>query len=291
MKKKKKKKNITDKKPSFFTFLKQNVTFILIGLYSLSFINHYIFYNSFGIPIFNYIGLNDMLFFSLEYIFRILLLILISEILFVFLFTFLFSIYEKIVIFLIKRKGYLYLKAKKSDRERIKNIFEKKFKNYLPSFGFGLVFILVFVVSFSSYKVILLPTILIYFLYYIERISDDSGWDISLIMGSIVILLSMTITPIVKSYEKRFEKDEDKISFYENSTLISTDKSVSCLNYLGETSSHIFLYDIENKEAKVYSKDNISDFTIKKTEKIDNYIKKIERFMKTKPFGYNNKEN
>lgn len=261
---------------NLFGFLKNNIPLILLGLYALSFINYYIYYNSFEIPIFNYIGLNDMLFFSLEYIFRILLLITIAEILIFIVFTILFGWYERFVLLFIKKKWYLYGNASKKNKKRILNIFNKQFDNSIFQFGMTTIFILLFVVAFSSYKLVLFPTALIYLIYYIEKGTPEKFWDITLMMATGIIFISMLFSTIVNSYDKRFEKDNNIISFYENSIFVSTDTKLSCYNYLGETSTHIFLYDIENKESKIYGKENVSEFTIKNINKTDKYIKKIQ---------------
>ena len=98
----------------------------------------------------------------------------------------------------------------------------------------------------------------------------------SLILTSIIIFISVFVATLNNAYSKRFEKDETLISFIENSEYISTDRNISCYNYLGETSSHLFLYDIENKNSKIYDKGNLSEITIKNSNDLDNYIFKIK---------------
>jgi hypothetical protein len=125
---------------------------------------------------------------------------------------------------------------------------------------------------------------MIYFIYYTEKVSTIKTPKLMLSMVSVIIIISTIVTTLVNSYNKRFEKDEYIISFNENSTFISTDTKVSCYNYLGETSTNIFLYDIENKESKIFFKDNISNIQIKNNNEIDEYLKRIKENFIVKTF-------
>ncbi len=86
----------------------------------------------------------------------------------------------------------------------------------------------------------------------------------------------MIFTTLYNSYSKRFEKENYTISFIEENKLITTEKGKSSLNYLGETSTNIFLYDIKSKKAKIYNKSSISDFEIQNSNTIDEYIISIK---------------
>jgi hypothetical protein len=264
--------NTPNENPNILTFLKKNISLILLGIYTLSFINYYLYYKGFEIQIFNYIGLNDMLFFCLEYIFKIVLLIFLSEVLLYIVFTLIFLTYEKIVIFFIKNKLKLYFTANKATRERIDKLFYKRFDSYLLNFKLTILFLSIFVIPSFGYNLILLPTLFIYFVYYIEKIAKDKMPFLTLTMASVIVIISMIITTLVNSYDKRFEKDDNLISFKENQETISTDTKISCYNYLGETSSHLFLYNIETKESRICSKGNISEFKIQNKNNIDKYI-------------------
>jgi hypothetical protein len=271
-------------KNEFIAFFKENIALLLLGLYTLSFVNYYLYYKSFEISIFNYVGINDLLFFSLEYIFKIILLIFISEVILFIIYAVFFGIYEKFIIFIIKKKGMLYLSSKKENKERIKKLFEKKFSNSLKVFKITIVFLSMFTIPFFSYKLILYPTILVYMIYHLERISQEKLTYLMLSASSIIIIFFSIITTLVNAYNKRFEKDDYIISFNEDKNFISTDTKISCYNYLGETSSNIFLYDIENKESKIYFKDKISDLKIKNSVNIDNSIIKIKNNFIIKSF-------
>lgn len=281
-----------EEKINFISFFKENITLILLGLYSLSFVNYYVYYKSFEISIFNYIGLNDMLFFSLESIFKVIGLIFIGEIILYVIYVWLFSFYENLVIFIFKRKGVFYFKSDKEGRERIKKVFHKQFKKSLVTFKYLILTICFFSAAFLPNKLILVPTIMIYFLYHVHRTTEDGISEFLWVMSAAILIISTLVTTLVNSYNKRFEKDDYIISFYENSNFISTNRDVSCYNYLGETSSHIFLYDIENKESKTYFKDNVSELKIKNQNNIDKYIFMIKENPVFKLYSemYNRKE-
>lgn len=266
------------KRNKFFSrYSAENISLLLLGIYSLSFINYYIYYKSFEISIFNYIGLNDLIFFALEYIFKISLIIFIWEILLFIIFGFIYEFYEFVIIAFVKRKAKLYLKASKKNRNRIQEVLWKNFDEYLNQFRFSIAFLLMFVIPFTNHILILFPTLLVYIVYYMGKLGkDDEFIPVLLKMLIGIIVISMIVTTITNSYNKRFEKDNHTISFKENSIEISTDKNISKYNYLGETSSHIFLFDTVNNESRIFSKSNITDIKIKNTNEIDKYVKKIK---------------
>lgn len=131
------------------TFLKENIAVILLLVYSISFTNYYIYYKSFNISIFNYVGLNDLIFFTLEYVFKILLIIVIYELIFFLIFTIFWGFYEKIVL-IWKKKLKLYLKSDKRNRERILNVFNEYFSKGLVSAKFTVVMIGIFLIVFFT---------------------------------------------------------------------------------------------------------------------------------------------
>lgn len=274
------------KRNKFFSrYSAENISLLLLGIYSLSFINYYIYYKSFEIPIFNYIGLNDLIFFALEYIFKIILIIFICEVLLFLIFGFIYEFYEFIIIIFVKRKAKLYLKASKKNRNRISEVFWKNFDQYLNQFRFSIVFLSMLVIPFTNHILILFPTLLVYMFYYMGKVEKEDEFITVLLKMLIgIIVISMIVTTIANSYNKRFEKDNYTISFKENTIEISTDKKLSNYNYLGETSSHIFLFDTVNNESRIFSKSNITDIKIKNTNEIDKYVKKIKNMTVIKLF-------
>ncbi|WP_339812426.1 hypothetical protein [uncultured Imperialibacter sp.] len=257
---------------SFFT--KENISITLLIIYSVSFINYYLYYKSFSIPIFNYLAVADLVYFTLEYVFQIVLIILLYEISFFIAFSYLWIIYERIV--LIRRKKFFYyLGLNKRQKERITDLFEKPFKKGLASSKMIIALIGIFFIGFFPNKLLFIPAYFVYFVYLIGVISDERMLNISIPMAIVIIILCMLISTLFNSYTKRFEKDEYSISFIENNEFITTEKCKGNLNYLGETSTNIFLYDIDNKVSRIYNKSKITSFEIQNTNNLDFFIIKI----------------
>lgn len=261
------------------TFLKENVVLILVIIYSISFINYYLFYNSFSISIFNYVGLNDLIFFPIEYAFKIFLFVLLIETVILLIFSFFWFSKENFI--LLRRKEVLfYLSSNKRNRERIRKVLRKHFDESLIETKWAIVMIGIFAVAFLPYRLILFPVYLIYFIYLFESTSKEKQFGISISFAIVILVISLIFSTLYNSYSKRFEKEDYTISFKENDNLITTEKGKSTLNYLGETSTNIFLYDIESKKAKIYNKSIITEFEIQNTSTIDDYLIIAEKYGK-----------
>ena len=155
------------------------------------------------------------------------------------------------------------------------DLFEKPFKNGLAGSKFIIALIGIFFIGFLPNKLLFIPAYFVYFIYLLEIISDKKMLNISIPMVTVIIILCMIFTTLYNSYTNRFEKDEYSISFNENNEFITTEKCKSNLNYLGETSTNIFLYDIDNKVSKIYNKSKITNLEIQNTNSLDAIILKI----------------
>jgi len=273
---------MTDLK-KIFDYIKSNIVVVLLIIYSISFVNFYIFYESFYISIFNYVGLNDLIFFPLEYAFKILLIVILFDFAVNFCFGMFWYWYERIV-FLRKRKFKLYLTSSKKNRTRLRDVFNESYKKQLMNARFSSIFLSVFFIILTPYKLLIFPAYLIYLIFIFELYSKEKSYNFSISSAIVIVSISMLITTLNSSYNKRFYKDEYSISFKENGEFITTDKGLSFLNYLGETSSCIFLYDIKNRKSKIYQKATITDIQIQNTNTIDNYILKIKEFYLVRTF-------
>ena len=260
---------------SLLKFIKENITIILLILYSISFINYYFFYSFFDIPIFNYIGLNDLLFYSIEYIFSIILTVFLVEVFLFIFFSFLYGLHMNIVLLLLKKKYKLVIEGRlnKRTRERTRKIFDDKFADSLFDFKISLFFLSIFAVLFFPIKEITIPAYFIYMFYLFDRGGEERISKLSIVASLIVIFISLGIITGLSIYQKRYHKQEHDLSFYQNDKQITTNTQRSNLNYLGETSTNIFLYDIKENETKIYSKDNIENLTIKSSSSFDEYLR------------------
>lgn len=268
--------NNTDKH-KIFQSLKENITIVALAIYGITFLNYYIYYNSFQISIFNYIGLNDMIFFFLEYIFKILSCIIITEILLFIIYVFLFEIFVKIRLNSTKKRRKFYKNLNENNTKRVNKTIEKGFSKSLIQFKLTIVTLSLIGLAFLPLKTLLIPTYFIYLIFLLEKIQKERDYKILIYFGGAIVFISLLITTFINSYDKRFEKDNSNISFYENNTFITTNRDLSCYNYLGETSTHIFLYDIEKKKSKIYNKNNLNDITIENSNLIDSSITKIKQ--------------
>lgn len=255
-------------------FFKENLTLIIIGIYSISFANYYLFYSSFNINILSYVGINDLLFFTLEHFFKILIIFILIEILLFIIFVFFFTIWRNYT--LIRRKGTLYLQSTKKNRKRLIGVFNKKLDGGYRDFRVSMAFILLFCVVFLPNKLLLMPVIMVYMFYSLGRyIKDKDITNFTLTFSVSIVTLFLITNTLYNIYSKRFIKDEFEISFYENDKFISTEKKLMTYNYLGETSTHIFIYDLKLKKSKVIFKEAMTDYTINSNNDIDNIAKII----------------
>jgi hypothetical protein len=268
--------NNTDKH-KIFQGIKENITIVALAIYGITFLNYYIYYNSFQISIFNYIGLNDMIFFFLEYIFKILSCIIITEILLFIIYVFLHDIFVKIRLNSTKRRRKYYKNLNENNTKRLTKTIENGFSKSLIQFKLTIITLSLFGLAFLPFKTLLIPTYFIYLFFLLEKIQKERDYELLTYFGGAMVFISLLITTFINSYDKRFEKDNSNISFYENNIFITTNKDLSCYNYLGETSTYIFLYDIEKKKSKIYNKNNLTDITIKNSNVIDSSITKIKR--------------
>ena len=259
---------------SLLKFVRENISIILLILYSISFINYYFFYSFFDIPIFNYVGLNDLLFYSIEYIFSIILTVFFVEVFLFIFFSILYGFYMNVILLLVKKKYRLVIEGRfdKRIRKRTRRIFEDKFSDSLFDFKISLFFLSIFIVFFFPIKEITIPAWFIYMFYLLDRGQEERISKLSIFASLVVILISLGINTGLSIYQKRYNKQEYDISFKQGEDRITTNSGQSNLNYLGETSTNIFLYNIEKNETKIYSKDNISDLTIKSSSTFDEYL-------------------
>jgi hypothetical protein len=200
-------------------------------------------------------------------------------------FTIGFNIYALYTILIYKKKWKKYLLSNKSNKNRFKDvIYINYFNDTIVGFKMLVAVIMMFVLAYLPYKLTTVPALCVYIIYVLHKSDKVKLYDFTITSIYFIIFAFTIIATLNSSYNKRFEKDDYVISFYENSLFITTDRKISTYNYLGESSSHIFLYDLKNKESKIYIKENISDLKIRNTNKIDTYILNIKNNLFVKSF-------
>lgn len=246
-------------------FIKVNFNVLLISIYVISYTNYFIYYGSFNIDIISYVSLTDLLFYPLKLALGIFFTIILTEIIlynaFIFISIMIWSPYIT-----IKFRFNRYLRRKKELRTRLKKNYYYKYNVHESDFKVFFAFIGFFACIFLKFdiKIILLPSLMVY-IALLASFREKEYYTVTFI-AIIVLLSTMFTTSILGVYKKRYVKDDFSISFIENNTSISTEKESSSINYLGQTSNYIFLYDIENGTSLIYSKSNISNIRIKENE-------------------------
>ena len=266
---------------NFYDFLKDNLGVSIATIYIVSFINYFIYYYSFGIPIFNYIELTDLLFFFFEYIIKVTLVVFLVEVVVFIIHTYYYRITHVYITLVQRKKVIVYFTAKKNNKERFINILEKNASQSLRNFKLTIILLSVFFVGYFPLKVIIIPALFVYLIFILSQFDKKTFQTLTLLMWFIIIFFGLISSTIYDSFSKRYYKESYVISFKEGDRIISTDQYKSCLNYLGETSKSIFLYDINAKKSKIYFKDNISNIQIDNdNNQIDYYTEKLISFFK-----------
>jgi len=123
-------------------------------------------------------------------------------------------------------------------------------------------------------KLIIIPSLFLYFFYLLNQIDRNKTQNLTLFLCSLTIIIGLALSTINNLFNKRFIKDETAISFMEGEQIISTHKQSSNLNYLGETSKYLFIFDIKTKTTKIFFKENITSLQIENSHNL------LERFGK-----------
>lgn len=266
---------------NFYHFLKDNLGLSIATIYVVSFINYFIYYYSFGIPIFNYIEVTDLLFFVFEYVIKIAIIIFATEVLIFIIHTYYYRITHVFLTLYKRKKLLIYLKANKINKERFLNVLEKNANQSLRNFKLTIILLSIFFIGYLPLKVVFIPAFFVYFIFILNQFDKKTFQTLTFLMWFIIIFVGLLFSTIYSSFSKRFYKEPFVISFKEGDRIISTDQYKSCLNYLGETSKTIFLYDINTKKCKLYFKDNITDLQVdNNNNQIDYYTEKVMNFVK-----------
>lgn len=252
---------------------KSNIPIIILIFYSLGYVYLNRFYSRFNISIENYINLTDIIFFAINSLIKITLLFFIIEI-----------ILSIISIFILK----IYYLSEKDEK-----IKEEKIDTNLKYASFTIFIIFGFLLNF-----IIKGDIVIYFSYFftfflvktfqITHFENKEDKKNMLEFLFIFLYLLLLISFAIWGYKDgNFTKDNEcknEIIFNENDKKFDT--SSDTLNFIGETSLYVFLFDNKNRKSLIFQKDKIDNFKINDkslTEKKEDslskaYSKKIDTF-------------
>nr|WP_315221665.1 hypothetical protein [uncultured Flavobacterium sp.] len=219
---------------------RENILLFSLSGYGLALIYLSIYYYCFDVPIIYYLSLNDMLLFAVTLIMPALLVVLFVE---------------YVIIRLLKKQLY---------KRQLEPNEEKKFNN-ICIVVIGLLTIVLLFINYIKINPNLLFNVILSSFLIVAKIEskDPENRNISpfIAVAGLFIGLFFSVT-----YSKSGSANKDVKFNYDGKTV----QTCFCynLNYLGETSSTIFLYDFKKKITFVYEKADISNLT---------YIDKIEK--------------
>ena|SRR5690554_2729957 len=241
---------------------KTNIPVILMVFYSLGYVYLNRYYDRFNISIENYVNLTDILFVTLKSLISLLLTYLVVE----------------ICLYLVSRSILkiifpLIINREKIKRAKNKNLYDRYYYLVIESQIKGLsIFVLIlgtFVLLYFIEEPFIIFSLffpfLIIKLYQIYNFENNKErkeiGQVTLIMLYIILLFSFGIWGHLDGNSTKVSNSNSFIEFYENQDSYNT--NLDSLNYIGETSSYLFIYDKINRTSLIFNKGNISNFKVK----------------------------
>lgn len=215
---------------------RDNILLFSLGCYGLGLIYLSLYYYAFDVPIIYYLSLNDMLLLAVTLIIPVVFVVFITE----------FFVVEVLKVLIVR----FYLKRDFEGRESA--TFYLCCVTFLSSLMIIAAFFKTVQTNPSLYFFLLFSSMLV-----IAKISsniDRGNFIFPIITGFAGFLLG--IHSLVNHAKSGLANKE--VKFMYNEKVIST-RYYSSLNYVGETSSTIFLFDLESKVTSVYEKEKISN--------------------------------
>jgi len=255
----------------YYELFKENLSTILIGIYGLGYIYIKAFYSIFNIQIEEYIQLVDILFLTINNLARV----------------FAFYAVVEIVTYALAYFGYnhfIYRKIKEKFKGFEKPGFRKRFYNFCFNRAF-----------LTRQMVLFIPTIAmlgwfimnflevkepLYFMMYgllfwylkmfhitvINRKRWFYGRYLSLMQPAIIFHLIVGFFLMARADARELHVIEQgtSLEFVYNGQSYSTNDGQ--YNYIGETSSHLFIYDKKCNKTLIFFKENFTYFSLSDTE-------------------------
>lgn len=247
---------------------KSNIPIILLIFYSLGYIYLNRYYHQFNISIENYITLTDIIFITVNTIIKLSIIYLI--------FDFFLLIISNIILKIFYSRKLNHKIKGRVDNNKIYNryyslVIKKQIEKQMKYVSFYLSLICLFILLFSLSDKIYIFTIYIpYFLVKIHPISHSKEnknkrivVQIFLLIFSIMLIISFANLGSIDGLSVKTSQTSKIIEFTENQKYYNVNSD--SLNYIGETSSFIFIYDKKNRKSLIFQKNNISNYKIKDT--------------------------
>lgn len=245
---------------------KSNIPIILLVFYSLGYIYLDRYYSRFNISIENYINLSDIIFVTIRTLVSLSLIYLIIEFcLIIVSMTILRIVYSKDLNYKIRGR----IKDKQIYKRYHSIVINKLIHKNTNGVSFFIFMIIPFMLVYFIDESIAIFTIFFPFLiikiYQIIHYEDDEEKNrmiqISLSFLYVILIICFAIWGHIDGNLNKTSKNSSIVEFSENQKSYNT--NLDSLNYIGETSSYLFLYDRNNRNSLIFNKQNISNFRIK----------------------------
>lgn len=247
--------------------------FLLLLIYSCSYLHHIVYYDSFWINIPYYINLSDLVFYGINVILGLFILLLVTK--------FILYIITHFVLVIL-----LNLTNKKSDNAE--EVMNKKIDdNYFFSYLIILFLLTLLFAHFTQEYVFSLSMffalfIIEFFIFIIKDKRQDHAnkKPVLYFLWSAFVLLLLLINIISGFQESSFIKTKKnqnlgpELSFSLDGVAYST-KLQKDLVLAGETSNYIFLYNKLDKKTLIFHKDKITNLIIYDQELSEEEMKKM----------------
>lgn len=221
-------------------FIKENVWLFTIAGYGLGILYMSIYYYYFDVPIVNYLSLNDILLVTVTLIIPVGISMVIFE--------------------------YLTIALRKVIYKRKLNVVEEtRFSFYCVIIIFILLIIAYFIHAVRINPNLLFYILFISFVLTSKLIRNVNGSNFVFVISFSLLGFFLGLYYLINYGKAGFANIDVKFNYYDE---VVTTGFNHDLNYIGETSSTIFLHNFKKKVTYVYEKSNISKLT---------YINKINK--------------
>ena len=214
----------------FFSFIKDNITILTLMFYSIGIIHEVVFYELYGINIFDYINFSDFLLFPIQNLVRLSLYFIPLYILF-----------------------------------NITITDEYKILTYYLGLSFccsKIVIIIYMIMHYCSGRTAITMISLILIIVFVWLVLPNLSEKLKKLFFPnllIIIFLIITIFSAFEDYKNAFIDNHNKIEFFYKEKQYKTEKN---LVLIGMTQNYIFLYDKTNDNKIIIKRDEIEDLQI-----------------------------
>lgn len=282
----------TAKMKEYLDNYKSNLPIILLVFYSLGFVYLDRYFARFNISIENYVNLTDIIFVTIKTLVSLSLIYLVIEIcLYIISRTTLKIVFSKNLNYKIKRR----IKNQIVYDRYYSLIIEKQIVKQTNGLSFFFFIISPFILwYFIDEPVIIFSLFFPFLIIKIHQITNYKNDEerkrmiqFLLVILYVTLLICFAIWGHKDGNFNKISNNPSNVEFYENQNSYNT--KLDSLNFIGETSSYLFIYDKKNRTSLIFNKGNISNFKIKDITLTPEEEEKIQKETKMKIDSFFNK--